>query len=211
MRDIITKKKVKTTIDKENNEIISHEIDEESFIIKKIKRDKFMLLYVENFMHLTKLNRKTLEVLALIISRRVTYGNNEVIIDSKFRVEIANELGMNKQNISRSIKELNDNNIINRKQISDRIYSYYLNPYIFGNGDFNAVEKQRIQYCYDFDFSGFSVKKSMEVSTEYTNSSKNDNVKMEISNQTINEKELKNEIEKLKNELQELKNMFKKD
>ena len=211
MRDIITKKKVKTTIDKENNEIISHEIDEESFIIKKIKRDKFMLLYVENFMHLTKLNRKTLEVLALIISRRVTYGNNEVIIDSKFRVEIANELGMNKQNISRSIKELNDNNIINRKQISDRIYSYYLNPYIFGNGDFNAVEKQRIQYCYDFDFSGFSVKKSMEVSTEYTNSSKNDNVKMEISNQTINEKELKDEIEKLKNELQELKNMFKKD
>lgn len=211
MRDIITKKKIKTTIDKENNEIISHEIDEESFIIKKIKRDKFMLLYVENFMHLTKLNRKTLEVLALIISRRVTYGNNEVIIDSKFRVEIANELGMNKQNISRSIKELNDNNIINRKQISDRIYSYYLNPYIFGNGDFNAVEKQRIQYCYDFDFSGFSVKKSMEVSTEYTNSSKNDNVKMEISNQTINEKELKDEIEKLKNELQELKNMFKKD
>ena len=82
---------------------------------------------------------------------------------------------------------------------------------IFGNGDFNAVEKQRIQYCYDFDFSGFSVKKSMEVSTEYTNSSKNDNVKMEISNQTINEKELKDEIEKLKNELQELKNMFKKD
>lgn len=211
MRDIITKKKVKTTIDKENNEIISHEIDEESFIIKKVKRDKFMLLYVENFMHLTKLNRKTLEVLALIISRRVTYGNNEVIIDSKFRVEIANELGMNKQNISRSIKELNDNNIINRKQISDRIYSYYLNPYIFGNGDFNAVEKQRIQYCYDFDFSGFSVKKSMEVSTEYTNSSKNDNVKMEISNQTINEKELKDEIDKLKNEIQELKNMFKKD
>ena len=211
MRDIITKNKVKTTIDKENNEIISHEIDEESFIIKKVKRDKFMLLYVENFMHLTKLNRKTLEVLALIISRRVTYGNNEVIIDSKFRVEIANELGMNKQNISRSIKELNDNNIINRKQISDRIYSYYLNPYIFGNGDFNAVEKQRIQYCYDFDFSGFSVKKSMEVSTEYTNSSKNDNVKMEISNQTINEKELKDEIDKLKNEIQELKNMFKKD
>ncbi len=169
IRDIITKKKAKITIDKENDEFISHEIDEEEFMIKRVKQDKFMLLYVENFMHLTKLNRKTLEVLALIISRRVAYGNNEVIIDSKFRIEIAKELGMNKQNISRSIKELNDNNIINRKQISDRIYSYYLNPYIFGNGDFNAVEKQRIQYCYDFDFSGFSVKKSMEVSTEYEN------------------------------------------
>ena len=200
--------KTKTKKDTQGNLITE---TSETRIKNREKKDKFMLLYVENFMHLTKLNRKTLEVLALIISRRVTYGNNEVIIDSKFRVEIANELGMNKQNISRSIKELNDNNIINRKQISDRIYSYYLNPYIFGNGDFNAVEKQRIQYCYDFDFSGFSVKKSMEVSTEYTNSSKNDNVKMEISNQTINEKELKDEIEKLKNELQELKNMFKKD
>lgn len=115
IRDIITKKKAKITIDKENDEFISHEIDEEEFMIKRVKQDKFMLLYVENFMHLTKLNRKTLEVLALIISRRVAYGNNEVIIDSKFRIEIAKELGMNKQNISRSIKELNDNNIINRK------------------------------------------------------------------------------------------------
>ena len=78
IRDIITKKKAKITIDKENDEFISHEIDEEEFMIKRVKQDKFMLLYVENFMHLTKLNRKTLEVLALIISRRVAYGNNEV-------------------------------------------------------------------------------------------------------------------------------------
>ncbi|RDU64881.1 hypothetical protein CQA53_07365 [Helicobacter didelphidarum] len=209
-KNIITKKRVKTTIDKESDEVITRTIDEESFIIKKVKRDKFMLLYVEAFSHLTKLNRKTLEVLALIISRRVTYGSNEVIIDSKFRVEVMAELGMNKQNISRAIKELCDNNVINRKQISDRVFSYYLNPFIFGNGDFNAVERQRVQYYYDFDFNGFSMKKSIEVLTDYADS-KTDKVGMEISRKTIDENDLRNEIERLKQELKGLKEIFIKD
>ena len=114
----------------------------ETRIKNREKKDKFMLLYVEAYSHL---------VLAEILKRMNT-GDNTIALDAVFRKEIRDKFNITNAQISMALKKLCHHQIIERKEINQRLFQYKLNPYIFGSGSWADIKKQRLNFNYNFDF-----------------------------------------------------------
>lgn len=152
-------------------------VSEEVLRLKTKKREKFMLLYVENFNLIINLRKKTQEVLALILTKKVTYGTNEVVLDSTFRAELAERLETSRQVIANTIAELVEKNILKREKKLGG-YIYHLNPYIFGQGEWNTIEKQRQQFTIDYDFVNMTAKKEIKTITAYEGLPEKENIQV---------------------------------
>lgn len=151
------------TRDENTGEVI---IRQDNVRLKTKEREQFMLLFVKNFSMITELRRKTQEFLALVLSGKVTYGTNEVVLDGVFRYRAAEELNTTRQTIVNSIVELTKKGVFKKEKRKGGT-AYYLNPYIFGQGEWNAIEKQRQQFIVDYDFKNYTAKKEFVVSTAY--------------------------------------------
>ena len=140
---------------------------ETKVLLKKQKRERFMKLYVENFGMVVELSKKTQAVLAKIISNLVTYGTNQVVLSSGIRTQLAEELETSKQVIANAISELVTKEVLGRKKLSGGGFVFHLNPHIFGNGEWNTIEKQRQQYTIDYDFQNYTATKEVTAITSY--------------------------------------------
>ncbi|RDU61870.1 hypothetical protein [Helicobacter sp. MIT 14-3879] len=152
-------------------------VSEEVLRLKTKKREKFMLLYVENFNLIINLRKKTQEVLALILTKKVTYGTNEVVLDSPFRAELSQRLETSRQVIANTIAELVEKKILKREKKLGG-YIYHLNPYIFGQGEWNTIEKQRQQFTIDYDFVNMTAKKEIKTITAYEGLPNKENIQV---------------------------------
>ncbi|PAF46615.1 hypothetical protein BKH41_08915 [Helicobacter sp. 12S02232-10] len=141
-------------------------IEEQSVLLKSKRREKFMLVYVENFSMVVDLRKKTQEILAMILANKVTYGTNEVVLDSVFRSRLANELNTTRQVINNCISELVNKKIFQRQKLKGG-YQYHLNPYLFGQGEWNTIERQRQQFTFDYDFVNYKASKDIKTVTQY--------------------------------------------
>lgn len=150
---------------------------EESVLLRTKKRERFMLLYVENFNAVVNLRKKSQEVLAQILAKRVTYGTNEVILDSVFRSFLAKTLETSKQVIVNSIAELVEKKVLKREK-REGGYVFFLNSYLFGQGDWNTIEKQRQQFTIDYDFVNLTAEKEVKTITAYEGLPNKENIQV---------------------------------
>lgn len=141
-------------------------VKEDSVLLRTKKRERFMLLYVENFNSIVNLQKRTQEILAQILANKVTYGTNEVVLDGVFRARLATALNTSKQVIANSISELVEKQVLKREK-TDGGYMFFLNPYLFGNGEWNTIEKQRQQFTIDYDFVNLTAEKEIKTITAY--------------------------------------------
>lgn len=156
--------RTQTKVDSEGN--VSH--SEERTSIVRERREKFMLLYVENYNHLIGLQRRTQEILAIVLARKVTYGTNEVLLDSVFRAEMAKELNTTRQTVNNSIAELVARKVLQRQKLPGG-WRYHLNPYLFGSGEWNSIKQMRQQFTLDYDFHNYKATKTLTTVTQYDN------------------------------------------
>ena len=138
----------------------------ETRIKNREKKDKFMLLYVEAYSHLTEIPKIANKVLAEILKRMNT-GDNTIALTAVARAEIREKLGINNQQISLAMKQLCDCMIIEKRKLNQRVFDYKLNPYIFGSGSWADIKKQRLNFNYNFDFEVSESKLNVEVETQY--------------------------------------------
>ena len=138
----------------------------ETRIKNREKKDKFMLLYVEAYSHLTEIPQYANKVLAEILKRMNT-GDNTIALDAVFRKEIRDKFNVTNAQISMALKKLCHHQIIERKEINQRLFQYKLNPYIFGSGSWADIKKQRLNFNYNFDFEASESKLNVEVETQY--------------------------------------------
>lgn len=139
---------------------------EESVLLRTKKRERFMLLYVENFNAIVNLTKKSQEILAQILTKKVTFGTNEVVLDSVFRAELAEKLQSSRQVVANCIVELVNKKILKREKRSGG-YVFFLNSYLFGQGEWNTIEKQRQQFTIDYDFVNYTAEKEIKTITAY--------------------------------------------
>lgn len=139
---------------------------EESVLLRTKKRERFMLLYVENFNAIVNLTKKSQEILAQILTKKVTFGTNEVVLDSVFRAELAEKLQSSRQVVSNCILELVNKKILKREKRAGG-YVFFLNSYLFGQGEWNTIEKQRQQFTIDYDFVNYTAEKEIKTITAY--------------------------------------------
>lgn len=152
-----------SSLNTETGEVIERE---ESVLLRTKKRERFMLLYVENFSAIVSLRKNAQKILAQILARKVTYGTNEVMLDSVFRSELAEYLNTTRQVVVNSIGELVDKKILKREKRAGG-YVYFLNSYLFGQGEWNTIEKQRQQFTIDYDFRNYTAEKEIKSITAY--------------------------------------------
>lgn len=139
---------------------------EESVLLRTKKRERFMLLYVENFNAIVNLTKKSQEILAQILTKKVTFGTNEVVLDSVFRAELAEKLQSSRQVVANCVSELVDKKILKREKRAGG-YVFFLNSYLFGQGEWNTIEKQRQQFTIDYDFVNYTAEKEIKTITAY--------------------------------------------
>ncbi|MDO4672872.1 MAG: hypothetical protein Q4A76_08155 [Porphyromonadaceae bacterium] len=152
-----------SSINMQTGEVIEKE---ESVLLRTKKRERFMLLYVENFAAIVNLSKRSQEVLARILTKKVTFGTNEAVLDSVFRAELAEQIGSSRQVIANCIAELVQKKILKREKRTGG-YLFFLNPYLFGQGEWNTIEKQRQQFTIDYDFINYTAAKEIKTITAY--------------------------------------------
>ena len=138
----------------------------ETRIKNREKKDKFMLLYVEAYSHLANLPKVANSILAEILQSMVT-GDNTIRLDSASRVEIMQNLGVTNAQISTALKQLCEQNIIQKVMLNKRTFKYVLNPYIFGSGSWADIRQQRIRFDYILDKTSKDSRIEAKVTTKY--------------------------------------------
>lgn len=173
-----------SSLNMQTGEIIEKE---ENVLLRTKKRERFMLLYVENFNAVVGLSKKSQEILAQILTKKVTFGTNEVVLDSVFRVELSEKLKSSRQVITNCIAELVHKKILKReKRVGG--YVFFLNSYLFGQGDWNNIEKQRQELTIDYDFLNYTAKKEIKTITAYEGLPERENIQVIKKEQYTDEK-----------------------
>ncbi len=173
-----------SSINMQTGEVIEKE---ESVLLRTKKRERFMLLYVENFAAIVNLSKRSQEVLARILTKKVTFGTNEAVLDSVFRAELAEQIGSTRQVIANCIAELVQKKILKREKRTGG-YLFFLNPYLFGQGEWNTIEKQRQQFTIDYDFINYTAEKEIKTITAYEGIPDKENIQIIKREQYTDEK-----------------------
>ncbi|MGX2973268.1 hypothetical protein [Helicobacter sp. T3_23-1059] len=163
------------SLDMDTGEVVE---TDSQVLLKTEKRERFMLLYVENFNLVVELRQKTQRVLAKLLANKVTYGSNEVVLSAGVRTQIAEELETSKQVIANAISELVSKKVLKRKKLNGGGCLYYLNPYLFGQGEWNTIQKQRQQFTIDFDFVNYQAQKEIKTITSHDGLPDKDNIQV---------------------------------
>lgn len=163
-----------SSVNMQTGEVIERE---ESVLLRTKKRERFMLLYVENFNAIVNLTKKSQEILAQILAKKVTYGTNEVVLDSVFRAELTDKIKSSRQVVTNCIAELVDKKILKREKRAGG-YIFFLNSYLFGQGDWNTIDKQRQQFTIDYDFVNYTAEKEIKTITAYEGLPNKENIQI---------------------------------
>jgi DNA-binding transcriptional regulator GbsR (MarR family) len=92
-------------------------------------------------------------------------------MNSGIKREISKSLKMGYQTVSNSLNILSKKGIIKRQDTG----IYFLNPFLFGKGNWNTIQNLRLKINYDF----ISRKKTMEVETTNSVNSEENNKETE--------------------------------
>ena len=111
-----------------------------STVVKRFKGEEpnYVKLYLEDISYLHRLPA-TAGALLHELLKYITYGTQEVVLNSVVKKRIAEATGMNIRTVDNRLQELVKSGIISRIDIG----TFMLNPYLFGKGDWKTINELR--------------------------------------------------------------------
>jgi len=139
------------SVDNETGEIISRR---NSKVVKKSSTPEFVMLFTKSSPALleAKLTTGQTTLLFNILSGNYISRDNYLDISPATKEEISNNSDISRGSINTLLSQLVKKNIIMKKKLSTKTYRYYLNPFIFGKGSWNNIEKLRYETSLEYDF-----------------------------------------------------------
>jgi len=115
------------------------EIREQS-VVKRFKGDEpnYIKLYLKDISYLYGLPATAGDLLKELL-KYVTYGTQEIALNTEVKNRIAAEVGLAKQTLNNRLQDLVNKGILIRSGIG----MFLLNPYLFGKGDWKTINELR--------------------------------------------------------------------
>ena len=138
-----------TTFDKDTGEIV---ISHNRQIVKIDKTPEFIMLFLKGIPQLldASLSNMQLKVLWVILSNYVS-KNNSLNLSTAIKKQIANEIGSTYRTVTQYINELHKKGIITKINYEGSP-NFFLNPNIFGKGNWFDIKKLRYETAIEYDF-----------------------------------------------------------
>ncbi|MDD4969897.1 MAG: hypothetical protein PHT07_10765 [Paludibacter sp.] len=131
-------------------------------VYKVPRTPDFIMLFTKHISFLEQLNKGETAVLSAILESYVGIGNM-VFLSPQSRKQIGADLGVVMSSIHKAIKALLEKKIL----IEGENKFIYLNPHLFGKGNWEDISKLRQIMTVDFDFQKQEAIVSREVKTTY--------------------------------------------
>jgi len=144
-------------------------------VVKKDKTPSFIMLFTAGtpILRDAGLTKSSEMVLGKILEKWVL-NNNRVDLSASLRQYIEDETGYRRTNVYKAFRQLKEKKILVQDKegtAGDKIKdAWYLNPFIFGKGQWNDVKKLRYDLKVEFDFE------ALEASSEFTRYAEYDDI-----------------------------------
>lgn len=126
----------------ETTTTVNHETGEitQSSVTKRYRGDEpsYIKLYLEDISYLYGLPTTTSDLLQELL-KYVTYGTNEVMLNSTAKKRIVSATGMSIRTVDNRLQELVKSKVLDRVAPG----TFTLNPYLFGKGDWKSILELR--------------------------------------------------------------------
>ena len=139
-----------TVVDGTTGEVLQ-ELEHSETTVKTIHTAEppFIKLYVEDMLYLSDVPR-SLSGVMLSLLKRATYANAEdglvVVLNTYVKDKILKECSLSKiQSLNNSISQLVKGNVLKRLGSG----TYQFNPYLFGKGEWTAIDNIRVTWDYN--------------------------------------------------------------
>jgi hypothetical protein len=129
----------KQTVYSETNRIINQEgdvISTELKTVKKVTKDKFLQVYLEDFGALMKIKEGLEYKIILWIGKEMNYETNEIVLVKAIKERMAVDISANIRTINNVISSLTNKNVL----ISTDRTVFHLNPKMFFKGSIQQRE-----------------------------------------------------------------------
>lgn len=133
-------------------------------LIKMERTPDFIMFFTEHIAFLENLSSLEKSVLFHILQHYVGI-QNIIFISAATKQDISKALGVGISAIQKATKSLFDKKIIIKGIVKES--QVYLNPYLFGKGNWENIRKMRQEIAYDFDFENLEMKESRKISAQY--------------------------------------------
>lgn len=166
-----------------NHETGEVKITNDRQVVKKNSTPDFVMLFTQTAPMLANANLTSSQSTTLfaIISKFVG-KNNLLNLSAATKELISRECDLKYNTVDQNIRTLIKKNIILRDKIGERGYQYYLNPYVFGKGNWADIEQLRYTVDIQYDF------KNLEYSRQETTSIANGLSELNDGNHYIEER-----------------------
>ena len=132
-------KAIKQTVYSETNRIINLEgdvISTELKTVKRVSKDKFLQVYLEDFGALMKIKEGLEYKIILWIGKEMNYETNEIVLVKAIKERMAADISANIRTINNVISSLTNKNVL----ISIDRTIFQLNPKLFFKGSIQQRE-----------------------------------------------------------------------
>lgn len=129
--------KNKTIIFEESKTIISEEgevISAELTTIKKVSKETFLQVYLDDFMSLMSIKEGSEYKIVLWIGKNMNFDTNEIALIKAIKDRMASDIGTNVRTINNSISSLVSKNVLIQKARG----LFILNPKLFFKGSLDS-------------------------------------------------------------------------
>ena len=131
--------------------------------LSKVKRTPdFIMLYTKHVAFLEKLTKGETAVLSEILGKYVGI-ENLLNMSPAIRATITKKLDVDKSYVNKAISGLTKKKIISK----DENGLSFLNPHLFGKGNWEDIHKLRHEIAYDFDFETLEAKETRKIAISY--------------------------------------------
>ena len=156
---------VETIVNKETGEVSSKN---RKHLTKRTQTPDFIMLFTKTAPMLAnaKLTSAQSTVLFNIITGNFILRDNFLDLSSITRSELVKKTNLKKNTISHAISTLTKKEIFLRKKIGNS-HRYFLNPFIFGKGNFQDIESLRYEVSLDYNFKSLELKEGSKTSIKY--------------------------------------------
>lgn len=131
-------------------------------VIKVPRTPDFLMLFTKHITYLEQLGKTDNSVLFVILSHYVGQ-KNLVFLSPQVRKKISAELELDISSVNKAIKNL----LIKEVIVTDTDSFMYLNPFLFGKGNFDEIKKLRQELIFEYDFATNTTNMIRNVKAQY--------------------------------------------
>ncbi len=178
---------INTYIDKETGEVVS---TTKKSISRRASTPEFTMMFVHGLSRLTRADLTKTQAKVLFELLKYTVNNtNMLLINKDVKKLISKDTEATHRTVEASVQQLVKKEVVLKAEAS-----YYLNPIIFGRGNFQNVKKLTQSLSIDYDFENETAVENQTMKFLYNEEQNMSKLKIVEVNETIEEKVIDQEI-----------------